>query len=164
MKQIGLLIVVVILMVAVGIACIEPDTPIDLADGVEPSGDFSVLFIAEDTDFKNEMIAEATASLKEAKGLVFLVPAKEIESIDDIGFDAVIVVWHMAAEKIPNKVIRYLERAANPDRVILYVTSGGSELSMDYGVDTVTAVSKTADSQDEAEKLVDLILTQCGIE
>jgi hypothetical protein len=114
-----------------------------------------VLIASQQSEFKNAVVEHLQDSL-ESRFTLETVPLSALRKVDESEWDTVIIIQSVKMGKLNRHVRRFLEHAADQDRIVVLTTSGSAPPTDTWGIDTVTAASE----KDDAGEVTQVVLSQ----
>jgi len=102
-----------------------------------------ILIATQSSNFKNEFVNILCDSLKKSPIHIKGIDVSDLSSMDDKDWDKIIIV-NSYIINLNKTVKRFVDHAENPDKLLVFVTSGGADWqpNHDLKVDAITSASR----------------------
>ena len=157
-KMIAVVVVIVTgLMGFVLTGCVGfGDGTVKAKDIGDPAAGQRVLMASSGSGFKDKVLEALTTQLSGEGVFVRVVPLENLAAVDTKGFVAIVLANTVKVGHIDQRVVDYLNKTANDQRIIVFSTYGGSG-APELGVDAVAGPSTDQGVETTVAQLLGLV-------
>ena len=118
----------------------------------------TLLIVTQGSDFKDTLVRTLCDSLKTSSVYIRGMDVKGLSEVDDDGWDRILIINSFIV-RLNKSVERFVNRAGSPDKVLLFVTSGGADWrpKPELRVDALTSASRKVNIEDLIHMMTDWI-------
>jgi len=103
----------------------------------------TVLIATQGSDFKDTFVKTLCDSLKNSSAYIKGIDVKNLAEVNDENWDKILIINSFLI-RLNKNVDRFISRAATPDKILLFITSGGADWQPqpELMVDAITSASR----------------------
>ena len=136
-------IIVLIIGVAITLKIIFSQRAVKIFEINSPELETKVLIVTQGSDFKDALVSGIIESLKKQSIYIKVIDVSALPEVAEDMWQALIIINTCEVGKMQSDVRHYLSEAKEPDKVILFITSGpGNWKPEDSSIDSISSASK----------------------
>jgi hypothetical protein len=119
----------------------------------DPSSERRVLIATQGSAFKNAVVSGIVERLKQRSIFVRVVDVGALSDVKESEWDAIVVLHTIEYGRAPPAARAFVDRAADPRRVVVLSTSGAGDFKIE-GVDAISSASRMTDVPARVDALI----------
>jgi hypothetical protein len=119
----------------------------------DPSSERRVLIATQGSAFKNAVVSGVVERLEQRPIFVRVVDVGALSDVKDSEWDAIVVLHTIEYGRAPPAAQAFVDRAADPRRVVVLSTSGAGDFKIE-GIDAISSASRMTDVPARVDELI----------